>query len=61
MVTRDEALAKLAALNEALARHNCEPVFTPGVTAAMSGRGLKAALKITEEELVRVTTAVLEQ
>lgn len=60
-MTREESLTKLAALNEALRRHNCEPVFTAEVTAAMSHRGLRAAVKLSEEELLRVTATVLEQ
>jgi hypothetical protein len=60
-MTRDEQLAKLTALNVALRRHNCEPLFSDEVVAGLTTRGLKAAAKLTEDELMRVTAAVLEQ
>ena len=60
-MTRDVWLAKLTALNHALRRQGVEPVFTDEVVATLSHRGLKAAVKITEKELVSSTRKLAEQ
>jgi hypothetical protein len=51
-VTRDEELAKLAALNAELAKIGVEPLFSPEVAQGAPKHWLRAAIRLTEEELL---------
>lgn len=60
-MSREERLAQLANLNEALRRQGVEPVFAEDIAAGLSHRGLKAAIRLAEAELVSATQKLAEQ
>ena len=60
-MSRQERLAQLANLNEALRRQGVEPLFTDEIVTGLSHRGLKAAVKLAEAELVSASRKLAEQ
>jgi hypothetical protein len=60
-VTREERLAQLRNLNQALERRGVEPPFSEDVMAGMSNYALRHAVKIAQDELVRATKVLDEQ
>jgi hypothetical protein len=60
-VNRQELEAKLGALNANMERNGLKPLFTAEAAAAMSDEGVKKAVKLTEEDLLRSTGRIVEQ
>lgn len=61
MSRREGHLGRLAALNADLDRLGVQRTFSDAALAAMSTRGLRAAVKLTEEDLLRASKKLAEQ